>query len=52
MARAVDLYLQEIEPEHRTIKFNVPQNLEDGDQFIESNKKNIKVIDDFFADTQ
>jgi hypothetical protein len=50
VARAVDLYLQEIEPEYRTIKFNVPQNLEDGDQFLECNKKNIKVIDDFFAD--
>ena len=50
VARAVNLYLWEIEPEYRTIKFNVPQNLEDGDQFLECNKKNIKVIDDFFAD--
>ena len=50
VARAVNLYLREIEPEYRTIKFNVPQNLEDGDQFLECNKKNIKVIDDFFAD--
>ncbi|MFT7472751.1 MAG: hypothetical protein ACI8XU_002655 [Kiritimatiellia bacterium] len=50
VARAVDLYLQEIEPEHRTIKFNVPEDLEDGDQFLDCNKKNIKVIDDFFAD--
>lgn len=50
VARAVDLYLQEIEPEHRTIKFNVPENPEDGDEFLEFNKKNIKIIDDFFAD--
>jgi hypothetical protein len=50
VARAVDLYLQEIESEHRTIKFNVPENPEDGDQFLECSKKNIKIIDDFFAD--
>jgi hypothetical protein len=50
VARAVDLYLQETEPEYRTIKFNVPQNLENGDQFLECNKKNIKSIDDFVAD--
>lgn len=50
VARAVDLYLQEIEAGHRTIKFNVPENPEDGDQFLECSKKNIKIIDDFFAD--
>lgn len=50
VARAVDFYLQEIEPEHRTIKFNVSRTCKDGDQFLESNKKNIKLIDDFFAD--
>ncbi len=50
VARAVDLYSAEILPEHQTIKFNFPENPEDGDQFLECNKKNIKIIDDFFAD--
>lgn len=50
VARTVDLYLGEIAAEHRTIKFNLPEDPEDGDQFLECNKKNIKIIDDFFAD--
>ena len=50
VARTVDLYLGEISEEFRTVKFNIPENPEDGDQFLECNKKNIKIIDDFFAD--
>ena len=50
VARAVDLYIAEIDPEYRTIKFNLPQDPDDADQFLECNKKNIKIIDDFFAD--
>ena len=50
VARTVDLYTDEIAQEHRTVKFNIPENPEDGDQFLVANKKNIKVIDDFFAD--
>ena len=50
VARAVDLYLKDVASEYRTIKFNVPEKPEDGDQFLECNKKNIKIIDDFFAD--
>jgi len=50
VARAVDLYNAEIASEHQTIKFNYPENPEDGDQFLDCNKKNIKIIDDFFAD--
>ena len=50
VARAVDLYLSDISEEHRTIKFNLPADPENGDQFLECNKKNIKIIDDFFAD--
>ncbi len=50
VARAVDLYIAEVSPEYRTIKFNLPDNPEDGDQFLECSKKNIKIIDDFFAD--
>lgn len=50
IAKTVDLYLSEIAEDHRTIKFNIPQNLEDGDEFLECNKKNIKIVDDFFAD--
>ena len=50
VARAVDLYTSEIGPEYRTIKFNIPANSEDGDEFLSCNKKNIKIIDDFFAD--
>lgn len=50
VARAVDLYSAEITSEYQTIKFNIPDNPEDGDAFLECNKKNIKIIDDFFAD--
>lgn len=50
VARAVDLYTSEIDNEHRTIKFNIPDNPDDGDEFLDCNKKNIKIIDDFFAD--
>lgn len=50
VAKAVDLYIAEISPEYRTIKFNIPDDPDDGDQFLECNKKNIKIIDDFFAD--
>jgi len=50
VAKTVDLYTLEISDDYRTIKFNIPDNPEDGDEFLECNKKNIKVIDDFFAD--
>ena len=50
VAKAVDLYTLEISDDYRTIKFNIPGNPEDGDEFLECNKKNVKVIDDFFAD--
>ncbi len=50
VARAVDLYIGDIAEEYRTIKFNLPENPDDGDQFLQCNKKNIKIIDDFFAD--
>ncbi len=50
VAKAVDLYISEIGDEHRTIKFNLPENPEDGDEFLACNKKNIKIVDDFFAD--
>ncbi len=50
VARTVDLYMAEIGEEHRTIKFNIPESPEDADQFLDCNKKNIKIIDDFFAD--
>jgi len=50
VAKTVDLYTSEISSEHRTVKFNIPDNPDDGDQFLTCNKKNIKVIDDFFAD--
>lgn len=50
VARAVDLYIAEISPEYRTIKFNIPENPDDGDEFLACNKKNIKIVDDFFAD--
>ena len=50
VAKAVDLYTLEISDDYRTIKFNIPGNPEDGDEFLECNKKNIKVVDDFFAD--
>jgi hypothetical protein len=50
VAKTVDLYSSEISAEQRSVKFNIPENPEDADQFLECNKKNIKVIDDFFAD--
>jgi len=50
VALAVDLYISEIAPEYRTIRFNLPENPDDGDEFLACNKKNIKIIDDFFAD--
>ena len=50
VARAVDLYMADIAEQHRTVKFNLPDNPDDGDEFLQCNKKNIKVIDDFFAD--
>ena len=50
VARAVDLYTAEISEDHRTVKFNILEDSEDADQFLDCNKKNIKVIDDFFAD--
>jgi hypothetical protein len=50
VARTVDLYLSEINEEYRTVRFNVPENPNDGDEFLDCNKKNIKIIDDFFAD--
>lgn len=49
-ARAVDLYLSEIDEEYRVVRFNAPEHADYGDEFLDSNKKNIKVIDDFFAD--
>lgn len=50
VAKTVDLYTTEISEQHRTVKFNLPDDPDDGDKFLECNKKNIKVIDDFFAD--
>ncbi|MFT4861432.1 MAG: hypothetical protein ACI95C_000642 [Pseudohongiellaceae bacterium] len=50
VARTVDLYLSEVAEEYRTIRFNIPLNHEDADEFLACNKKNIKIIDDFFAD--
>lgn len=50
VARTVDLYIAEVSEAHRTVRFNIPENLDDGDQFLECNKKNVKIIDDFFAD--
>lgn len=50
VAKTVDLYTTEIAADHRTIKFNIPDNPEDADEFLECNKKNIKIVDDFFAD--
>ncbi|MBQ14690.1 MAG: hypothetical protein CMQ17_09865 [Gammaproteobacteria bacterium] len=50
VARTVDLYIAEIAEEHRTVKMNIPEDPEDADEFLECNKKNTKVIDDFFAD--
>ena len=50
VARTVDLYLKEINETHRTIRFNIPESPDDADEFLTCNKKNIKIIDDFFAD--
>jgi len=50
VARKVDLYTQEIDATHRTIKFNLPEDPDDSEEFLTCNKKNIKIIDDFFAD--
>ena len=50
VARTVDLYISEIAEEHRTVRFNIPENTDDGDEFLACNKKNIKIVDDFFAD--
>ena len=50
VARAVDLYVGKIDEQQRTVRFNIPENSEDADEFLTCNKKNIKIIDDFFAD--
>lgn len=50
IARTVDLYIAEIDVEYRTVKFNIPASPDDADEFLDCNKKNIKIIDDFFAD--
>ena len=50
VARTVDLYVAEISEDQRTVRFNLPVNANDGDEFLDCNKKNIKIIDDFFAD--
>lgn len=50
VARAVDLYTSDISEDHRTIKFNIPENADDAELFLDCNKKNIKIVDDFFAD--
>ena len=50
VARTVDLYIAEIDEEYRTVRFNIPESPDDADQFLECNKKNVKIIDDFFAD--
>jgi len=50
VARTVDLYISEITDKHRTVNFRLPEDPNDADQFLDCNKKNIKIIDDFFAD--
>jgi hypothetical protein len=50
VARTIDLYIAEIEEEHRTVKVNIPADPNDADEFLACNKKNTKIIDDFFAD--
>lgn len=50
VAKTVDLYISEIAEPYRTVRFNIPENPDDGDEFLASNKKNTKIIDDFFAD--
>lgn len=52
VARTVDMYLAEVVEAQRTVRFNIPQNPENADEFLECNKKNVKIIDDFFADNQ
>ncbi len=47
VAKTVDMYITEIAEEHRTIRFNIPKNHDDADEFLACNKKNIKIIDDF-----
>ena len=49
VACTVDLYLSDISEEHPAIKSNLPSDPDDGDQFLESNKRNIEIIDDFFV---
>ena len=44
------MYIGEIDEAPRTVRFNIPQDPNDADQFLACNKKNIKIIDDFFAD--
>ena len=50
VAKTVDLYMHDISADHRTIKFNIPDDPNDADQFLDLNKRNIKIVDDFFAD--
>lgn len=50
VAKTVDLYVAEVAEPHRTIRFNLPLDPNNGDEFLECSKKNIKIIDDFFAD--
>lgn len=50
VAKTVDLYTQEIGESFRTIKFNYPEDPNNSEQFLACNKKNIKIVDDFFAD--
>lgn len=50
VARTVDLYISEISEEYRTIGFKLPDDPNNAEQFLECNKKNIKIVDDFFAD--
>jgi hypothetical protein len=50
VARTVDIYISEIDEAHRTVRFNIPEIPDDADEFLSCNKKNIKIIDDFFAD--
>jgi len=50
IARTVDLYIAEVTEPFRTVRFNIPSHPDNADEFLECNKKNVKVIDDFFAD--
>jgi hypothetical protein len=49
-SRAVDLYFSEIDEDYRTVRFNMPANPDDDNEFLDCNKKNINIIDAFFAD--